>query len=94
MHARMQALVAGFSLRAQGPLAPVARWLTAMVRLYDGEIIELLHERDRRVGGGGASLQDRSLHITSERAVSLPDRLERLQALHVSPEENHHVPSH
>ena len=91
---RMQALVAGFSLRAHGPLAPVARWLTAMVRLYDAEIIQLLHERDRRVGGGGAALQDRSLHITSQRAVSLPDRLGRMQALRVSPEENHHVPSH
>ncbi|MBK6005201.1 hypothetical protein JJB11_03775 [Ramlibacter ginsenosidimutans] len=91
---RMEALIAGFSLRAHGRLAPVARWLTAMVRLYDAEIIQLLHERDRRVGGRGAALQDRSLHITSQRAVSLPDRLGRMQALRISPEENDHVPSH
>jgi hypothetical protein len=90
----MAALVPGFSLRANGPLAPVARWLTAMVALYEREIIELLRERDRRLAAGGAALQDRSLHITSERAVSLPDRLGRVQALRVSPEENHHVPSH
>lgn len=92
--AHMEALVPDFALRAHGPLAPVARWLTAMVRLYDREIIELLHERDRVVGADRAALQDRTLHITSQRAVSLPDRLERLQALRVSPEENHHVPSH
>lgn len=86
------ALLPGVRLHATGRLAPVARWLTAMVRLYRDEIADLLRERDRRLGRDPAALQDRAVHIVSERPVSLPEQLERLEALrHSSKEETHGV---
>lgn len=87
----LASLLPGFTLRARGPLAPVARWLTAMVALYDDVIVELLQERDRRLDAGAAALEDRTLHIVSQRPVSLPDRLGRMEALRISPEEDSHV---
>lgn len=81
-------------VRARGRLAPVASWLTGVVALYDDVIVELLHERDRRLGAEAAAREDRSLHIVSQRAVSLPDRLERLAALPAPTEEDCHVPCH
>lgn len=80
-----------FALRARGPLAPVARWLEAMVHLYDDVVVALLHERDERLARDAAALEDRSLHIVSQRTVSLPDRLGRIQALRTSPEETSHA---
>ena len=84
------ALLPGVRLHASGRLAPVARWLTAMVRLYREEIADLLRERDRHLGGDPALLEDRALHIVSERPVSLPDQLERLEALSDSSKEETH----
>lgn len=79
------------ALRAHGPLAPVARWLTAMVHLYDDVIADLLRERDRVLAGDEAALDDRTLHVVSERAVDLPARLQDLAASAFSPEEENHV---
>lgn len=82
--------VPALQLSARGRLAPVARWLAAMVRLYAPLITELLHERDavlRRLAAraGNAALQpddavlaDRRLHIVSQRAISLAERLREL----------------
>lgn len=78
-------------LRATGPLAPVARWLAALVALYADAIMELLRRRDRRLAAGAHLFEDRSLHVVSERTVSLADRLRQLEPLKDSPKEENHV---
>lgn len=85
-------LVPRLSLRATGRLAPVARWLEGMVALHDDVVVELLHERDRRLGHDPAALEDRALHIVSQRGVSLPQRLQAPGPLHHSFKEETHVP--
>lgn len=79
------------ALRAKGPLAPVGRWLTAMVHLYDDVIADLLRERDRVLAGGDAALEDRTQHVVSARSLDLPGRLQDLAASAFSPEEENHV---
>lgn len=85
------ALLPGLSLRAAGRLGPVARWLGGMVVLYQDVIVELLRARDRRLHGAVAALEDRSLHIVSERRISLPERLARIEEVSHSPWEETHV---
>ncbi len=80
-----------FALHATGRLGPVARWLAGMVALYDDVIIELLRERDRRLGSDSAALDDRSVHIVSQRPVSLADRLQSAPAVRHSTKEEIHV---
>jgi hypothetical protein len=89
--AALSALLPHFALRSGGRLAPVARWLAGMVRLYDDAIAGLLRERDSRLVAGESAFEDRSLHIASQRSVSLPDRLARLPARRNSPKEEVHV---
>ncbi|MBI5259239.1 MAG: hypothetical protein HY855_22235 [Burkholderiales bacterium] len=84
----MQPLLAGFSLQAAGRLAPLARWISGMVHLYQAQIAELLHERDLTLaawvrqhapaGGLAGALQDRAVHIVSQRPVSLLARLDEM----------------
>jgi hypothetical protein len=68
-----------FSLHARGRLAPIARWVQGMVRLYADLIGELLHERDTTLlaqpTGIAAALDDPRLHIVSQRPVQLLARL-------------------
>ena len=91
---RLARLVPQFALHATGRLAPIARWLAGMVALYDDVIIDLLRERDRRLGSDPAALEDRSLHIVSQQRVSLPERLQSIQsAVRHSHKEESHVPT-
>lgn len=77
------AALARFELQVAGRLAPVARWLSAMVHLYADEITTCLHERDTLLEQHArrtrldltAALQDRQLHIVSQRPVNLLPRL-------------------
>lgn len=72
----MRPAVDSFALRSSGRLAPVARWLEAMVHFYRPLIIDLLEERDVWLAKAGAKmreaqLDDRSIHIVTERPISL-----------------------
>ena len=87
------ALLPDLTLRAAGPLAPVARWVMALLRLYDDVVIDLLYQRDRRLAPGEAALEDHRLHIVSQQSISLPHRLERAAARLNSPKEEAHVTS-
>jgi hypothetical protein len=78
-----------FALQARGRLAPVARWVQGMVRLYADLITELLYERDtlllaRDACGPAeptlAALDDQHLHITSQHPVALLERLASVSA--------------
>jgi hypothetical protein len=80
-------LLPSFSLHANGRLAPVARWLSGMVALYDDVIAALLQERDRRLGGDPAAFEDRSLHVLSQARIDLPQTLQSIEARHRSPRE-------
>jgi hypothetical protein len=74
-------------LAARGRLAPVARWLDAMLRLYGDTLITLVRRRDRVVAarsrrqGRGALFEDRRLDVLTETRVDLPQRLQRLSTV-------------
>ncbi|MBE2264574.1 MAG: hypothetical protein IAE92_17650 [Burkholderiaceae bacterium] len=83
--------LARFEVRTRGRLAPVADWLTAMVRLFEPQIAALVRRRDAvmarqfaRKGREGA-LEDRRLDVVSESGLSLPQRLHQLS----HPESDH-----
>ena len=77
--------VGQFRLQTQGRMAPVARWLEAMVQLYGEELLALLQTRDAVVQGLASSASqrrrlfaDRQHHILCSLPVSLQDKVSRL----------------
>lgn len=83
---RLAKLLENFCLATAGRLAPVARWLTAMMCIYGTEIGALLEERDTimathaRSHGREAALEDRSIHIVTEKPVNVPECLLQIDA--------------
>ena len=73
-----------FALQARGRWAPLARWLTAMVRLFADDLAALLQARDAALAPRTrrrpleAVLDDRRIDILSHCSASLPARLQRL----------------
>lgn len=73
-----------FEVRAHGRMAPVARWLTAMVVLFRSELVQLLQSRDERLAclAGKGSLEqmwaDREHDVLAVRPGDLPARLASL----------------
>ena len=67
----------GFTIGHARPSWPVNRWVGAALRLFRPQIVTLLAERDHAVAAwtashpGTATLEDRDLEITSERAISV-----------------------
>lgn len=66
-------------------MAPVARWLDAMVSLYRQELLALLHERDAvvaRVASTPAErrafFNNRQLHILCSQPISLQGKVHSL----------------
>lgn len=57
-----------FSVQTKGRLAPVARWLTAMVRLFQPQLAALVRERDE------ALLRHIDAHPTHDRCAVLEDQ--------------------
>lgn len=77
--------VEGFDVHTRGRLSPVARWLTAMVRLYREELLDLLHERDALLAREAGSPQqrrtffcDRQRHILCSRSIALQGKVQSL----------------
>ncbi len=66
----MEPLVRNFAVRGRGRLAPVARWIEALVCLYADTIIELIRERDVCLPNESA-LDNRSVHIVNMRGLDL-----------------------
>jgi len=78
-------LLPRFDMELAKPSYLVNRWLTAIVRLYAGEIAELVRERDRVLAAhappeGGSAREDRSLEVTSSLIVDLKKRAQELSA--------------
>jgi hypothetical protein len=72
------ALLPSFDVQMPKPSYLVNRWLTAIVRLYENEIADLIRERDRRLEGhvppeGTEVREDRGLEVTSSRLVRLEE---------------------
>lgn len=75
-------LLARFDVQMAKPSYLVNRWLSAVLRLYETEIAELVRERDLVLAAhpsGSAVLEDRSLEVTSSLAVDLAARLRELE---------------
>lgn len=73
--------VRNFCIHAKGRLTPLGRWLTALIALYEQEVVQLLYERDHvlqtHAQGLTKALNDRSLHFTSQ--LMLTDYWKRLE---------------
>ncbi len=80
----MDATLDGFQVRTQGRLAPVARWVTAMVHLYRPQIGQLHQKRDavmarRSANTGWETLfEDRRLDVVTQRRISLVQKIQQL----------------
>ena len=63
------------------PSWPVNRWITAMLRLFRPQIVNLLRERDKRVAAWLLQhadtnvYEDRDLNVTSELMISVRDQI-------------------
>lgn len=78
-------LVQGFRLQTRGRLAPVARWLEAMVSLYRDDLLALLQDRDAIVACAGRSARqrdalfnNRALHMLCSQPISLLGKVQSL----------------
>lgn len=63
----------GFAVQVDGRLAPLAKWLTAMLMFYQETVVNLLHQRDVKLAqhrlGFEAALNDRKIHIVSQKKL-------------------------
>lgn len=79
------ALLDSFQVQVRGRLAPVARWLTAMVQLFRPQLEQLLRRRDglmqrqcqRQVWA--ALCKDRRVDVISQCSAALPRRIQQFQ---------------
>lgn len=71
-----------FTIRAQGRLAPIAKWLKAILTIYSDEIAQLITKRDKWIAeklakGSNRSflLNNRKHHVLSECSIDLIQKL-------------------
>ena len=82
--AEIESALHGFRLQTTGRMAPVARWIAAMLRLYAPQIMQLVRRRDltmqRKSQHGGWELlcEDRRLDVVSQRRITLQKRIQQL----------------
>ncbi len=74
-----------FAMAEAGPLAPVNRWVNAMVHLFHPQLDALIHARDERLAREVTRgrdperfLEDRRTHILSQTPLSLMERLDAI----------------
>ncbi len=78
-------LLGAFQIHTQGRLAPIARWLTAMVQLFRPQLIQMLKRRDlvmqRRCTPDTwlAFCEDRRVDVLTQCSASLPVRIQQFQ---------------
>lgn len=85
----VQQALGHFSVQTKGRLAPVARWLTAMVQLFQPQLASLVHERDealqRHISAHPthdrlAVFEDRQIDVLSQTPADLHTRIAQLIA--------------
>jgi hypothetical protein len=74
--------VGGFQMNITGRMAPVSKWIGALMQLFQSEIKELIKERDQeiallvtRLGDREDVLNSRGHHVLSECKIDLMGRL-------------------
>lgn len=78
-------LVERFEIDHARPSWPVNRWITAMLRLFEPDIHELVRERDaaveawRRKHSKRDVFEDRELEVTSSRDISIEKQIARVR---------------
>ncbi|MBI4184217.1 MAG: hypothetical protein HY521_09495 [Proteobacteria bacterium] len=78
------AMVERFEIGHARPSWPTNRWITAMLRLFEPQIVALLHARDRAVADwarahpGSNVYEDRGLEVTSALPISVEEQIERV----------------
>jgi hypothetical protein len=78
------AALASFEVHTRGRLAPVAKWLTAMVRLFQPQLEALAHERDRvmahhtRHKRAETVWANRNIDVLSTTSADLHQRIQQL----------------
>ena len=74
--------IQGFRVNTRGKLAPVARWLEAMIRLDTPRLLNLLDERDHRLAQRNGKVhelwEDRSIHVLASVAIDLSHSIQTL----------------
>lgn len=80
-------VLANFQIHVKGRMAPLARWVSGLVHIFHGEILDLLKVRDQQIqtmitknGSSSKVLEDQSVHVLSESRVNLLKKLESLVA--------------
>jgi len=74
-----------FQVQSRGRLAPVARWLTAMVQLFKPQLTQLLLRRDALMQrwclsrDWSAVCEDRKLDVICQCSAALPRRIQQIQ---------------
>ena len=86
--AEVEQALARFTVQARGRMAPVARWLTAMVQLYGRQLALLVRRRDAVMARRARALsmaqpwdalwEDRRLDVVTESRISLTQRIQQL----------------
>lgn len=80
-------MIARFEMDQARPSWPVNRWVTAMVRLFQREIFDLIAQRDLAVEAWEKQhpdrnvYEDRELETTSEMDISVDDKLRQLETV-------------
>ena len=78
------AALAGFQLQVRGRMAPVARWICALLRLYAPQIVQLLQRRDAAMQRRALALpwdvlcEDRRLDVVSQQRIDLAEKIQQL----------------
>ena len=71
-----------FDLQVQGRLAPIGRWVSGVVKLFQPEIVRLLKLRDQRVnqlmkkcGTKRKVIENRNFHVLSELKINFLEKI-------------------
>lgn len=76
----------GFDMKMAKPSWPVNRWLTAMIKLFQPQIVELLIQRDESILAWKMKnpdvnvYEDRKLEVTSQMPISVEEQVKLLEA--------------
>lgn len=82
--AEVEKAIAGFQLTCKGRLAPVARWISALLNLYEPQIKKLVKRRDAvmrrrsQKSGWDALCEDRKLDVVTQCKLNLPEKVQQL----------------
>jgi hypothetical protein len=80
----MEEVLVNFEVKTGGRLSPVARWATAMVRLYLPEIVQLIRERDLMISRKSESVKmdvlfkDKRLDVVTQKRINLSQKIQQL----------------